>query len=94
MGESSQADDLVRLRAALDDLERETSKNLTWTDNYASELLCQVVALEEILAARWPRSILVRARWRRDVRASVRLIGGDSFTTRRLNTIGTGWLAQ
>lgn len=94
MGESLQAAGIAELRAALDDLKRDASQNLTWTDDYASELLCQVIALEECLAARWPRSILVRARWRRDVRASVRFIGGDTFTARRINTIGTGWLAR
>jgi hypothetical protein len=94
MGESSQPDSLA-LRAALEELEAETGRSLTLTDEYASELLYQVIALEEILAARWPRSVLVRARWRRDVRASVRgIVHPGSFTKRRLETIGTGWLAR
>jgi hypothetical protein len=65
-----------------------------WTAKCLDELLFQVIALEELLATRWPRSILVRARYRRDVRASVREIDGSNFTWRRLNSIGTDWLCR
>jgi hypothetical protein len=58
------------------------------------ELQWQVMALEEILAARWPRSVLVKYRLRRDIRASVRHSEGDGFGARRFNSIGTGWLTQ
>jgi hypothetical protein len=55
------------------------------------DLQRQVLALEEVVAARWPRSILVRARLRRDLRASVKHSEGSGFAVRRFNAIGTGW---
>ena len=65
-----------------------------WTGVMLDELTWRVMALEEILAARWPRSILVRRRLARDIRASVAEIDGDDFTAKRSNAIGTGWCAQ
>jgi len=58
------------------------------------ELRFQVMALEEILAAPWPRVLLLLARLRSDLRASVRHSEGAGFAERRLNAIGTGWLAR
>jgi hypothetical protein len=58
------------------------------------DLQRQVLELEEVLAARWPRSILVRHRLRRDLRASVKHSEGDGFAVRRFNAIGTGWLTR
>jgi len=65
-----------------------------WTGIMLDELTWRVMALEEILAARWPRSILVRRRLARDIRASVAEIDGDDFTAKRSNAIGTGWCAR
>jgi hypothetical protein len=94
MGASSQPDNVAQLRATVDGYQRENCRSITMTDDLASELLYQVIALEEILAAPWWRRPAVRARWRRDARASVRDIDGRTFTERRSNTIGTGWLAR
>lgn len=65
------------------------------TDEFVSELLEQVVALEELVAARWPASMFVRWRLARDLRRSVACIEqGRSFTERRLATLATGWIRQ
>jgi hypothetical protein len=40
-------------------------------DAYASVIERRVILLEEIVAARWPRSWLLRRRLRREIRASV-----------------------
>lgn len=64
------------------------------TDQLAEELLLQIVALEEIVAAAWPRRILVRARLRRDLRRSVAHIEGRTFTGRRIDALGTGWIER
>jgi hypothetical protein len=82
------------LRAGLEELRLEVGRTTTWTDELASAVLLQAVALEELLFARWPRSILVRRRWRRDLRESMRHIDGHDFTTRRINTLGTGWVTR
>jgi hypothetical protein len=52
----------------------------------AEQLELRVIAIEEAFAARWPRSIVVRARLGRQLRASVRDMQGDSFTERRADT--------
>lgn len=75
-------------------LRREVNDSITATDEFASELLHQVAALEEIVAARWPRSVLVRARLRRGLRASVRHIDGDDFTSKRVNSLASGWMSR
>lgn len=71
---------------------REVNFSINETDWYAGELLRQVVALEEIVFARWPRSALLRRRLRRELRASVRHIDGRTFADRRRETLATGWL--
>ena len=73
---------------------RDVYQESAMTDELAEELLIQIVMIEEVVAARWPRRILVRARLRRDLRASVRHVEGRSFTDRRINTLGTGWLER
>ena len=73
---------------------RDVYQESAMTDQLAEELLLQIVMLEEILAARWPRRILVRARLRRDLRASVRHVEGSTFADRRINALGTGWLER
>ena len=89
-----EAESIARIAARLEDLHRDVGEAITWSDETDSELLYQVIMMEEVLAARWPRSILVRARWRRDVRESVRQMEGSSFLWRRLNTLGTGWMSR
>lgn len=85
---------LTELRDRLDALHRATGWNTNTTDEYMSEMLHQLIALEEIVAARWPRSVLLRARWRRDVRASMREMEGSTWAWRRLNAISTDWLSR
>ena len=73
---------------------RDVYQESAMTDALAEELLIQIVMIEEVLAARWPRRILVRARLRRDLRASVRHVDGGTWTDRRIETLGTGWLER
>ena len=64
------------------------------TDKFAEISELRIAALEEIVFARWPRSILVRRRLRKDLRESVqhyRWVGPD-FQSRRIQTIGDGWI--
>jgi hypothetical protein len=69
--------------------------DLTMTDDLTTELLHMIVALEETVHARFPRSILVRARLRRELRASVAQIGeGGDFPARRTGTVASGWLMR
>ena len=77
----------------LDALRREVIFSVTETDNYASERLRQVAEVEALIVARWPRSIVVRWRLARELRASVRHIDGRTFAEKRINTIGSGWMA-
>ena len=78
----------------LENFKRTVSWSITQTDAFASELLLQVVVLEEVIAARWPRRILVRRRLRRDLRASVAHVQGASWTDRRINSLSTGWMER
>jgi hypothetical protein len=62
-------------------------------DAYASVLERRVIRLEEIIAARWPRSMFLRRRLAREVRASVAAwdeayIPRGDFYARRLEAAG------
>lgn len=89
--------DRITMDSHLDDLaevaqlRREVMRDSLMTDQLAGELLRQVIALEEIVAARWPRSIGVRRRLARELRRSVARIEGRTFAEKRVNTIGSGW---
>lgn len=53
----------------------------------------RISALEEIVAARWPRSVVVRCRLARDLRASVAHIQqGETFAEKRSETVTSGWI--
>ena len=65
-----------------------------FTSEMLDELTFRITALEEIVAARWPRSILARYRLAKAIRASVAEIDGSNFTWKRLNAIATGWRDQ
>lgn len=86
-GTDRPGDELERFR-------RETIFSITQTDEFATELLLQVLAIEEVYAARWPRRILVRARLGRELRRSVAHIDGATFAEKRINTISSGWLER
>ena len=74
---------------------RDVIRESTMTDELAEELLLQIVALEEIVAARWPRSmILPGPGCGRILRASIRHVDGRTFADRRINALGTGWLER
>lgn len=81
-------------RADLELLRREVVTDSLMTDQLAEQLERRVTALEEITAARWPRSIAVRWRLARDLRASVAgyCEACPDFESRRLQAIGDGWI--
>jgi hypothetical protein len=81
-----------RLRRDVDQLRREVIVAEVVEDDFAEISELRITALEEILYTRWPRSILVRRRLVRDLRASVAHVQGDTFTDRRGETISTGWV--
>lgn len=87
-------DTLTALRRDLDALDRRAGFELTSTDDITSELLLQVVMIEEALAAPWWRRRAALRRWRADIAASIRDVGGQGFIQRRMETIGTGWLSR
>jgi hypothetical protein len=81
-----------RWRPEVDQLRRDAIAAEVAEDDFAEISELRITALEEILFARWPRSILVRRRLVRDLRASVAHVQGDTFTDRRGETISTGWV--
>ena len=64
---------------------RETNYSVETTDAAAGALEDRVSALEEIIAARWPRSMFLRRRLARQLRASAASFAwaGPDFRTRR-----------
>jgi len=81
---NSTSDELTAIRRELRDTDEATGIML-------DDLMFRLIALEEIVAARWPRSVLVRRRLAKAIRASVAEIGGSDFTGKRLNSVGSGW---
>ena len=81
-------------RAELEQLRRDVVADSTMTDQLAEQLERRVTALEELVFARWPRSIAVRRRLAQDLRASVAGYGGvgPDFESRRIQAIGDGWV--
>jgi hypothetical protein len=55
----------------VEQLRREVNDANDFAERSADLLEQRVAALEEIIAARWPRSIVLRLRLRRELRASV-----------------------
>ncbi len=85
---------ILGLERQLVDLRRDVIAESAMTDQLAEDLELQVVAIEEVIAARWPRRILVRWRLARDLRASVRHVQGRTWTDRRINALSTGWMER
>ena len=81
-------------REDMERLLRELIADSQITDQEAEILELRITALEEIVAARWPRSIGVRRRLAKDLRESVRGYGwaGPDFASRRVQAIGDGWI--
>jgi len=84
--------ELDAVRAELDQLRRDVVRDSIETDRQAEVTELRMTAIEEILAVRWPRSIGVRRRLARDLRASVAHVEGATFTERRIEAIGSGWI--
>jgi hypothetical protein len=71
---------------------RATIKSIEYGDAMNSVLEERVIRLEEIVAVRWPRSMLVRWRLAREIRASAatwdpRYIPRNDFRARRYETV-------
>lgn len=75
-------------------LRADVNRDVTMTDHLGEELLRQVVAIEEVLAAPWPRRLFARRRLVRDLRRSVSGYSwvGPDFWGRRAQALGDGWL--
>jgi hypothetical protein len=72
---------------------RQTAWAIEYGDAVAEVTERRVIRLEEIVAARWPRSMVLRWRLRREIRASVATwdpayIPRDNFYARRLESAG------
>jgi hypothetical protein len=74
-------------------LRRDVSHESLDTDSLMEHLEHRVIALEEIVAARWPRRVRLRVRLARQLRASVEHFDGGTWTERRIEATGTDWLA-
>jgi len=85
---------LVDLHRDLGQVRRDLRRDSAMTDELAGVLELRVTALEELLYTRWPRSIGVKRRLRRDLRRSVAHVQGGTFAERRLETVGTGWIER
>lgn len=71
---------------------RRTVHTIEQGDAYAGVLETRVIRIEEIIAARWPRSWLLRRQLRREIRASVATwdpayIPRNDFRGRRLEAV-------
>lgn len=75
---------------ALDSLARELRAASDFSDSAEAMLESRIIALEELLAARWPRRAVLRRRLARQLRASARAHAhaGRSFRARRLEAGG------
>lgn len=73
-------------RLTLRQLASDTNWSIDFTDRAAEMLEYRITDLEAIVAARWPRSVLVRYRLARQLRASVRGYRrvGPGFRSRRI----------
>lgn len=77
-------DDLAALHAFAVRYIRSALAESRMNDEYAEQLAARVAAIEEVLAARWPRRWLLAARLGRVLRASVRHLGyAGAFAERR-----------
>jgi hypothetical protein len=63
-------------------------------DSLAEVTELRVLAIEEALAVRWPRRILVLARLGRELRRSARNMPGELFAERRTAAVTSQWLAD
>lgn len=86
--------ELAQLAAGLAETRRDVFEGSDWADRQDEMLEHRVALLEEIVAARWPRRMLVRARLARQLRASVAGYGswaGADWRDRRAQAVGDAW---
>jgi hypothetical protein len=79
-------------RAEFDKLRRDVITESRMRDEQDDILELRIAVLEELVFTRWPRRIAVRRRLARDLRASVRHVEGATFTEKRVEAIGSGWI--
>lgn len=82
--------------ADLERLRHECGVGETMTDDLADHLESRVVAIEEVLAARGWRRLILRWRLARDLRSQVVERGqmDGSWQDRRTEFVGQSWLRQ
>lgn len=79
-------EELAQLRASM-------NYDLQNTDSLAESLELRVLAIEEVIAVRWPRRVLVMGRLGRELRRSVRHMPGELFAEKRTAAVTADWLA-
>ncbi|SRR6266498_2997494 len=79
--------------ADLDAWRIDTNYAAVVTDSLAGHLERRVTALEEVLAARWPRRLLAAWRLGRQLRKSVAPFPGGTFADRRAEATTNDWLS-
>jgi hypothetical protein len=84
---------ILQLERQLVELQRDAHRDSAETDRLAEDLELRVAAIEEVIAAPWPRRILVRRRLRRDLRRSVAHVQGAGFAEKRFET-AAGWIER
>lgn len=75
-------------------LRKDLAQESLATDSLAEHLEYRVAAIEEVIAARWPRRIVVRFRLARQLRVSLRFFPGATFEERRTAAATADWLDQ
>lgn len=69
-------------------------RDLLVTDELAEQLERRVAAIEEVIAARWPRRLVLAGRLRRRLRASMVGYDGPDFSARHAQACTWSWMAQ
>ena len=89
------AADLLTLSRDVEDLRRDLLAESRMNDELDEITEQRVAELELLIAARWPRSALLRRRLAKDLRKSVKEYGGaGDFVASRFEAVGDGWLGE
>jgi hypothetical protein len=78
--------------ASGDDWRRQAARYADMTDSIEGHLERRVAALEEVLAAPWPRRILLAARLRRTIRETNANFPSGTFWASRAEATANDWL--
>ena len=75
---------------------RELNFAMESTDRALDGIEGRLIAIEEVIAARWPRSAVLRRRLARELRATDRAYAstGDTFRARRIEAVIDGGLLE